>query len=195
LDLLALLDFLKLKQAYVFGSSFGSTIVLAALEAQPKRLPRAILQGGFARRRLARPELMLASWARYWHGKMAALPFRDVVMRTAHETPFFERDRAVWNFFLQRNGAPPMAAVARRALTVHHLDLRPRLPRIRQPVLLVCGDRDPIIGKDCESELQRGLALAARAELENCGHLPQFTHPEVLAEVVLRYLTPATCAG
>jgi len=194
-DLLALLDHLGLKQAYLFGSSFGSTISLGALSLAPERFPRAILQGGFARRPLARPEVMLASWARYWRGNMAALPFRTALLRTSHETPVFQRDTDVWNFFMQRNGAPPMAAVARRALIIHRLDLRPLLPNIRVPVLLVCGDRDPLIGKKCENELQSGLPLASRAELENCGHLPQYSHPEVLAEVVQCYLTPPSCTG
>ena len=57
-------------------------------------------------------------------------------------------------------------------------------------MLLICGDRDPLVGKQCEKELQEGLPLASRAEVENCGHLPHFSHPEVLAELVLRYLTP-----
>lgn len=188
LDLLALLDHLHLRQAYLFGSSFGSTIALGALGLEPERFPRAILQGGFARRPLAKAEVMLACWARYWRGTMAALPFRKALLKVSHEAPFFQCEPDVWNFFMQRTGAPPMAAVARRALILHRLDLRPLLPHIQQPILLICGDHDPLVGKECEEELQRGLPLASRAELENCGHLPQYSHPEVLAEVVLRYL-------
>src|SRR5439155_1119628 len=41
-DLLALLDHLGARQAYLFGSSFGSTIALGALALRPKRFPRAI---------------------------------------------------------------------------------------------------------------------------------------------------------
>jgi pimeloyl-ACP methyl ester carboxylesterase len=190
LDLVALLDHLKLSEAYLFGSSFGSTIALAAMGLEPGRFPRGVLQGGFAWRPLARAEVMLASWARYWRGAMAALPFRGALLGTSHETPFFHRGPAAWNFFLQRTGAPPMAAVARRALTMHQLDLRPLLRRIQAPVLLICGDHDRLVGKDCEAELQRGLPVSVRAELENCGHLPHYSHPEVLADVVRRFLTP-----
>jgi pimeloyl-ACP methyl ester carboxylesterase len=188
-DLLALLDHLGVRQTYLIGSSFGSTVALRAMALAPERFPRAVLQGGFARRPLASAEVMLASWARYWPGNMAALPFRNRLLRVSHEAAFLEREPDVWNFFLQRSGAPPMAAVARRALLVHRLDLRPLLSQIRQPVLLICGDRDPLVGKECEKELQEGLPLTARAELENCGHLPQYSHPEAMAEVVLRYLT------
>jgi pimeloyl-ACP methyl ester carboxylesterase len=189
-DLLALVEHLGLRQAYLFGSSFGSTIALGALGLKPERFPRAVLQGGFARRPLAKAEVMLASWARYWRGHMAALPFRNTLLKTSHEAPFIEREPGVWNFFMQRSGAPLMAAVARRALMIHRTDLRPLLPQIHLPVLLICGDHDPLVGKQCEQELQRGLPLASRAEIENCGHLPQYSHPEVLAEVVTRFLTP-----
>lgn len=193
-DVLALLDHLEIRQAYLFGSSFGSTIALRAMALQPERFPRGILQGGFARRPLAWAEVLLASMGRYWPGNMAVLPFRNQLFKVAHEAPFLEREPEAWNFFLQRSGAPPMSAVAWRALLVHRLDLRPCLSQVRQPVLLICGDHDPLVGKECEQELQRGLPRAARAEIENCGHAPQFTHPEVLAEVVLRYLTPPLAA-
>ena len=189
-DLLALLDHLNLPKAYLFGSSFGSTIALGALGLEPEKFPRAVLQGGFARRPLAGAEKMLASWARYWPGTMAALPFRNRLLHLAHEARFVQRERDVWNFFLQRSGAPPIAAVARRAATIHRLDMRPLLSNINQPVLLICGDHDSLVGKECERDLLEGLPRVARAELENCGHLPQYSHPEVMAEVVVQYLTP-----
>src|SRR6266481_4077734 len=67
-DLFALLDHLGVSRSYVYGSSFGSTITLAALRSRPERLPRAILQGGFAWRPLALAEGMLARLACYWPG-------------------------------------------------------------------------------------------------------------------------------
>src|SRR5262245_38103287 len=47
-DLFALLDHLGCRQAYVCGSSFGSTVALAAMHVRPERVPRAVLAGGFA---------------------------------------------------------------------------------------------------------------------------------------------------
>ena len=58
-DVFALLDHLNLPRSYVLGSSFGATIALAALHACPERLPRAVLQGGFAHRPLAAAELFV----------------------------------------------------------------------------------------------------------------------------------------
>jgi pimeloyl-ACP methyl ester carboxylesterase len=193
-DLLALLDHLSIQSCSLFGSSFGSTIALLAMHDRPKRFPSAVLQGGFARRPLALPEVMLAKLARYWPWPMHRLPLRVPIIRRAHFPPFASGPAENWNFFLERSGAPIMAAVARRALILHQLDLRHLLSDIRQTVLLVCGDADPLVGKKCEEVLQAGLPNATRIELQNCGHMPQFTHPEVLAELTLRFLTPLQCA-
>jgi pimeloyl-ACP methyl ester carboxylesterase len=189
-DALALLDHVGARRSYVLGSSFGSTVALAALHREPARLARAVFVGGFAWRPLAAAEVLLARLARGWPGAMRRLPFRTALLRRAHFGPFAARPADCWEFYLSRCGAPPIAAVARRATLLHRTDLRSLLSSIRQPVLLVCGDGDPLVGKDCEEVLLRGLPNAVRAELECCGHLPQFTHPELLAEVVRRFLTP-----
>ena len=159
-----------------------------ALHKLPAQFPRAVLQGGFAHRPLANTEIMLASWARYWPWNMNVLPLRLTVMTHVHYAPFVGRQPELWQFFLDRDGAIPMEAVARRALILNHLDLRPLLPEIQQPILLVCGDRDPLVGKNCEAELMQGLPCVSRAELSGCGHMPQFTHAEVLAEATRRFL-------
>lgn len=193
-DVRALLDHLGIQQTYLLGSSFGSTIVLGALLAFPERFPRAVLQGGFARRRLAPAEVGLAWLMRFWPGPTRFLPLRHAMLTRSHGEPFAGREPAVWEYFLTRWGTPPTAAVARRALLLHRVDLRPELPRIQQPVLLVSGDRDPLVNPTCEAELLQGLPHADRVELPGCGHNPQFTHPEVFAELLSRFLSPTACS-
>lgn len=187
-DLIALLDHLRIRRAYGFGSSFGSTILLSAAHKHPERFDRLILQGGFARRPLNLGEEMLASFARYWPWDVHQLPMRGETLKLGHGAPFERQPPEVWDYFLTRFGSPPMKAVARRAMILHQLDLRHLLPQIQQPTLVVCGDHDPLVGKDCEAELMNGLPHVARAEIEACGHLPQFTHPEILSEIIERYL-------
>jgi pimeloyl-ACP methyl ester carboxylesterase len=189
-DVWALLDHLGLARSYVFASSFGSTIALAALRARPERLPRAILQGGLAWRRLTRGEYLLARLGRLLPGSMARLPLRRLVLRAINQDSFPRQDPAVWRHFLETSGQAPIAAFAHQVLLLHELDLRPILPEIRQPVLLVCGEHDPVIPPACTDVLLRGLPNAGRVVIEGCGHVPNYTHPEVLAEVVRRFLTP-----
>jgi pimeloyl-ACP methyl ester carboxylesterase len=191
-DLIALLDHLGLKQASLFGSSFGSTIVLAALHAHPDRATRGVLQGGFAYRPLARWERVLCRFARYWPGTIATLPLRDRLHDPADVRVF--RDSPESFQFLRDNFDVNLkAAVARRGLMVLDFDLRPKLPAIRQPVLMICGDCDPIVPAACQAPLLERLPHVARVELPACGHFPHYTHAPLVAEVVRQFLMAPAC--
>jgi pimeloyl-ACP methyl ester carboxylesterase len=189
-DLFALLDHLGFARSYLFGSSFGSTIALAALAEAPQRLPRAVLQGGFACRGLARWEHFLCSFARYWRGPMRTFPLRGRLDYPADVRSFARVPSEHWTFLKSNTGAVSKAATARRGLMVPRIDLRPLLPKILQPVLLVCGEEDYIVPRVCEAPLMDGLPKVERVEFPSCGHYPQYTHAPVLAEVVRRFLTP-----
>jgi pimeloyl-ACP methyl ester carboxylesterase len=190
-DFFALLDHVGARQAYPLGYSFGSTVVLAALARQPARLPRAVLLSGFARRRLAPAEVLLASLARWWPGPLRRLPLRLALLQASQQAGFARCEPAMWEYFLERNGGLPMRPMAWRALIVNRLDLRSLLPGIHQPVLLVCGDADPVVYKPCETDLLMGLPNVARVELTRCGHMSIFTHPETLADLVVEFLAGA----
>jgi pimeloyl-ACP methyl ester carboxylesterase len=96
----------------------------------------------------------------------------------------------VWDWYMRCSGLPPIAAVARQALWLDQLDMRPLLSEIRQPVLLVCGDCDRTVPWPLTEVLHRGLPNAGVAWIEGCGHVPSYSHPEALAAVVHRFLTP-----
>lgn len=192
-DLFHLLDHLGLEQTDLYGSSFGSTIVLQALYDAPERFGHAVIQGGFARRRLAPAEALLARVARWWRWPMGRLPGRSALLRHSHYHAFVDCQPTAWDYYLERANDPPMAAVARRALIVHSIDLRHLLPRIHHPVLLICGSGDPLVDRACENDLLHGLSGATRAEIDGCGHYPYFSHPEIMAELILRFLTPLPC--
>jgi pimeloyl-ACP methyl ester carboxylesterase len=189
-DVWALLDHLGLRQSYILGSSFGSTIVLKAMHARPERLPRGILQGGLAHRPLRRAERFLAFLARFLPGSMAGIPKREKLLLRATGGAFKELFPDVWNHFLDCSGRARLAAFAGQAYMLHGLDVRPLLPAVRQPVLLICGDQDRVVPRPYDEVLLQGLPNAGRVVIEGCGHVPSYTHPEVLAEVIRQFLTP-----
>jgi pimeloyl-ACP methyl ester carboxylesterase len=188
-DLFALLDHLGIKQSYLFGSSFGSTIALAAMRARPERIPRAILAGGFAQRLLSPAERCLAWLTRFAPVSMRSIPLRKTVLKQCLGPRCMNRPE-IFEFMLGNTGTLPIAAVAQRALLLRKLDLRSLLPEIRQPVLLLCGEYDAVVDRRCEDVLLQGLPNSARAELQDCGHMAHYTHPELVAELVRRFLTP-----
>ncbi len=191
-DAFALLDHLGISRSYIFGMSFGSTVALAMMHAKPERIPRGVLQGGFARRPLTVSQYRMARVGRFLPGSLRWLPVRKLLWHV-HGTPFQERPRALWDYFLTNNQSTLLAALAHHALIMETVDLRPVLQEIRQPILMICGDCDPLVGRGCEQDLLNGLPNAGRVELPICGHFPNFTHPEVVAEVVRRFLTPPPC--
>lgn len=189
-DVWALLDHLGVERSYVLASSFGATIALAAMRERPQRLPRAVLQGGLAYRPLARLEHLLARATRFLPGTMTRVPLRKLVLHALNFDTFAGLPPQRWEYFLKSSGQARIAAFAHQALLLDQLDLRPLLPEIRQPVLLLSGDRDIVIRAHETEVLLQGLPHARQAVIEGCGHVPSYTHPEALAELVRQFLTP-----
>ena len=68
-------------------------------------------------------------------------------------------------------------------------DLRPELPGVRAPVLVVQGRDDPYGTLDQVSAIVAGVAGHARAAvLPACGHAPHKDHPDVVLELVRAFL-------
>lgn len=189
-DLFELLDHLRISQLALYGGSFGSTVALAALVRQPQRFLRAAVHGAFARRRLAPAERILANFARHWRGRLRELPLRSVVQRHADAPAFATAVPEAWSYQRANTSAAPLRAVAHRALLIDELDLRPLLRKITQPIMLVTGDRDSLVGQAAKDELLNGMPHADCLEFQNCGHYPQYTHTAGLAEALKRFLLP-----
>lgn len=190
-DLFALLDHLRLDRCYLLGFSFGATIALAALAGQPRRFARGVLVGGFARRPLAWAEVMLGHWLRYCPGRLADVPGLERTIHRHNAELFASRPAGELQHFCAAEGEPLLRTFANRALWMHRTDLRPLLPQVHQPMLLIYGDRDNHVRRPQQDELKHGLPNAAGAEIEACGHYPQLTQPEVFSEVVRQFLTPS----
>jgi pimeloyl-ACP methyl ester carboxylesterase len=189
-DLWALLDHLKIERSYVLGSSFGATVALRAMRQRPERLPRGVLQGGLAYRPLRVAERVFAWLFRRLPGPTARLPRRERLLELVHQEPFEGRAPEVWRAYVEWTGQARLRALGHQAGWLHRLDLRPDLPHIRQPVLLVHGDRDSTVPRAHAEMLLAGLPSAGLAVIEGAGHVPYYSHPEALAEVVRQFLTP-----
>lgn len=186
-DIVVLLDHLRLGKVDVWASSFGSTVALRLVTLYPGRVRRCVLQGGFARRPLKSPEIALARLARFLPGTMADLPGRPRVMAAVDGPQFAHADPAAYRFMLACSGRSPIRAVAGRAALLATLDLRPLLPAVETPVLMVGGVADRIVPRWCEAELEAGLSDVRRVELPG-GHYPQYTLPGPSAEAVLGFI-------
>src|SRR5262249_55224534 len=153
-------------KSYLFGSGFGTSVALAALQAAPERLPRAVLHAPVVHKPLSRTERALAWLMRCWPGSLASLPLWRRLMNRLHHPSFAALPPEMWEHFVGSTGTLPARALGHRARLLHRLDLRDQLAEVRQPVLLVCGNRNPLIRPEEVEALLRRIPSAGLMVLE-----------------------------
>jgi pimeloyl-[acyl-carrier protein] methyl ester esterase len=96
----------------------------------------------------------------------------------AHETLRILRAR------LAIHGEPDPRGLAAGLAMLRDADLRPELPRIDLPALVIAGQHDRLTPPAAGREIAKALPSARFRLIERCGHAPFLSHPaEVLAEV------------
>lgn len=189
-DLFAIADVCGDRVFEVLATSFGGLLALEAMRREPDRIPRAILQGAFAHRHLSAAERFLIRFFRWHPGPMRLIPGRRAIQQHNHRRWFPPFDTTRWDFFQDNSGRVSAAALANRAAIVRDNDLRPKLGRIQQPVLLVHGEGEGLVSESCHHVLEQGLPNARTEWMHGTGHFPYLTHPHRLAKVVRTFLLP-----
>jgi pimeloyl-ACP methyl ester carboxylesterase len=188
-DLVAIADTCGDRQCHLFASSFGGLVAMTAMARHPGRFGRSIIQAGFARRSLSRFERAFIDICQRLPGRLRHFPGRGAVQRQSHRRWFPPFDWTRWQFFSDNTGSVPLADLADRAAIVRDCDLRPLLPAIDQPLLLLRTEGNGQILDACNQELVDGLSHATVETMNDTGQLPYLTHPHRLAKVVHAYLT------
>ena len=194
-DLFGLIDHLGLGKVFLAGLSFGSTVVLKALAREPRRFPRAVLQGAFAHRRFTLAERAALIVGRRFPGTLARLPLHEAVLsyNCRGDFPSLIADR--WDFHLEQHRLTPIRALAHRTTLVTRLDLRPILPTISTDVLLIHGREDRVVPPSHLEVLSAGLPRAEAVVMPTVGHIPHLSHVDGFARLIGDWLLPAAPAG
>ncbi len=174
-DVFGLLDHLNVGRAYLFGLSFGSTITLGALLREPRRFPKAVLQGGFAHRRFSTAERLALRFGRFVPGTASRLPLRQTILNYNSGSQFPPEIRDRWTYYLEQNGLTPIGPLAHRLDLLARLDWRPKLASIPTEILLLQGNEDRIVPRSSFDELCAGLPHARGVVMPLVGHQPHFT--------------------
>jgi pimeloyl-ACP methyl ester carboxylesterase len=194
-EFLGLLDHLCLPQVLTFGLSFGSTIAIKALQLAPERFPKAVLQGGFARRKLMPAERLALALGRRISGNASRLPFHEMGLSRRNKVTFPGHHPDRWDHYVEENGLTPIASLSHRLDLLDRLDLRPLLPEITQEVLVIHGTADRIVPMARHEELMAGLTHARSILMAGVGHQPHWTHPEALANLVGDFFAEGRSVG
>lgn len=194
-DLFGLIDHLNIGRVFLFGPSFGSTVTLAALHREPRRFPRAAIQGGFAHRNFSIAERAALRLGRLVPGKSARLPFRNRVLAWNHKSQFSEVIADRWSYYVEQNGETPIGPLAHRLGLIGQLDLRPLLAKIPTEILILQGNEDRLVPRRHHDELCERLPGARGVIMPLVGHQPHYTHAEGLAAALEEFFLPCAPTG
>ncbi|APW60372.1 alpha/beta fold hydrolase [Paludisphaera borealis] len=194
-DLFGLIDHLNLGRVFLTGLSFGSTVVLKALAREPRRFPRAVVQGGFAHRNFTIAERSALFFGRRFSGNLGRLPLHEKILsyNCRGDFPSLIADR--WDFHLEQHGLTPIHALAHRSTLLTRLDLRPILPTISSDLLLIHGREDRVVPLAHLEVLRAGLPRVEAAVMPTVGHIPHMTHVDPFARLIGDWLLPCAPEG
>lgn len=187
-DVAEILDFLKIPQVHFVGLSIGGMIGQTfALEHGERLLSlmlcgtaAAALEGGMAQLWAPRFEAIAAA------GSVA--PLADATMVRWFTEDFQTRRPDRWRQVHQTICRTTPAGYRGGGVAIDTFDVLDRLPSIRTPTLVLCGDGDtgtPPAGNRKIAELIPG---ARYIEVENARHIPMVEYPEQFSRILLEWL-------
>ncbi|MBB2487765.1 alpha/beta hydrolase [Mitsuaria sp. WAJ17] len=188
-DLLDLLEDQQLHDVVYVGHSIGGVIGLLASLLQPQRFARMVLlnasphfidgpgyRGGFQRRQmaglLAQMDADYPAWAAF---------LAPVAIGEDNPTHYIE------DFGRGLHALDPLIA-ARFARLAFYVDCRARLAEVRHPCLVLQSTHDAFAPVEVGEYLQRQLPHARLQLLENSGHCPHITHPQLVIQALQELL-------
>jgi pimeloyl-ACP methyl ester carboxylesterase len=176
------------KEFALAGLSMGGYVALEVMRQAPQRVTRLALLDSRAQPETPdetgrRRQLMnLAQTERGFTpvtGRMLPLMLHPSRVKDAQLTKTI-RDMA------ERTGVE--AYLRQQRAIIARPDFRPWLPKIRCPVLVLCGREDQLTPLECSEEMSAAIPGAKLVVVEECGHLSTLERPEVVNDSTREWL-------
>lgn len=191
-DLLAIVDHWPGQSNRLIATRFGGMVALGAMAQRPSQFLNLTWMGGYAQRELSPTERLLVALGKVWPFRASTLPGRRSILRQNHRRWFPPFDETRYDFLSDLTGQVPVMGLARLASVVGQADLRPLLPTISQPVLLVGTEGQGAALRAAGDALAAALPNVRREEMHNTGLIPALTHPHRVAKIVRSFLDGLT---
>jgi pimeloyl-ACP methyl ester carboxylesterase len=204
--LIALMDALGIERAHLVGNSMGGRIAIEAALRTPDRVDRIVLFAPAVA--MVRPfRFFPLALARALLPELAVLPLpvpRHLLVRGLRA--IFARperladswyDSAIDEFvrvFASPRGRIALFSAARQIyLDPPHGErgFYTRLRGLSRPALFLWGDRDPLVPAAFARHVADALPTATSIILDDCGHIPQYEHPDTTHALVREFLRSA----
>ncbi|MBI5947096.1 MAG: alpha/beta fold hydrolase [Chloroflexi bacterium] len=188
-DVAAVLDAAGVQRAYVYGRSRGGMIAQEFALTHPERCAGLVLTGTS-------------------HRGPGSVGYSDAVTRAMNFTPdmtreqifetqniamaapgWRERDPEAFAYLLRTDlEAPPRRfAVVRQQEAIASWSSKDRLPSLRMPVLVLCGEDDGMTPPENSRQIAALIPGARLHLIPQCGHNPMLEKPEEVARLVLDF--------
>lgn len=175
-------------QVILAGASFGAAAATIAAAKKPERVGKIILFGPFLRNGMGVVGLWLMPMMFAWPWGPAAWEMYAATLWPGLGAEGTKERAAVSKAHLTRPGR--WAAFQATVKGLDHRVVAPYLERVRAPVLVVMGDKDPDWSKPVEEAewVASNFSQVDTLIVSGAGHAPMFESPEVVAEKVVSFL-------
>jgi pimeloyl-ACP methyl ester carboxylesterase len=192
----SLCEKLELGRVDIVGNSMGGYIAAEVAIQFPQRIDQLLLvsAAGITSADIVRRPIYTAgriARAMTDHGAaqyraIAARPkSRHLALALVARHPSLLRADLAYEGFITGAGRPGFESALRANL---EYDFRERLPEIRQPTLIVWGEKDSIIPVRDAQEFERLIPDSRKVVMKDTGHIPMAERPGAFNEVMMRFL-------
>ncbi|MGE3690823.1 MAG: alpha/beta fold hydrolase [Novosphingobium sp.] len=186
-DVIRVLDFLGVEKVHFAGVSIGGMIGQQLALDHAHRLHSALLSGTSPNAVPGPPDM--------WPNRFAQIasagsldPIADEAM-TRWVTEAFQTSRpGRWRQIRQTIAATSPDGYAAGARAIIHFEVLARLPSVRLPVLVICGDDDRGTPAEGNRKIAKLIPGARYVEMENARHLPMVEYPDLYARIMREWL-------
>ena len=175
----------------LMGDSFGAFVSIAAAARRPPSLRALVLSGGFA----ADPNTTIVGRLRAFFARNLPRALYGAVTLRAHAaalaSPHDGGAEIPWSRARSRElflAHTPWESYVARLRAIRGVDLRPQLPSIALPTLVLTPSYDKLVGRDATDALLTGIPRAKEEVLDGTGHMVRFTHPGRYEAAALRFV-------
>ncbi len=211
-DVEELREHLGLERMWLLGHSHGGVVAIAYAARHPERVERLILASTLPRwgpeQGAAMERSIEARAGEPWYDAgRAALEtelkgnFKDgrelmeliVAMMPFYFARYGDDERSYVKWIASEEGCMD-ATLLWETEIFEHFDVRPLLPRLTMPTLVITGEEDFITGPACADEVAAGIPDAEKVVLPGLGHFIFVEGPEPWRDAVLSFLGVAAKA-
>ncbi len=177
----------------VCGWSLGGQIALRWAAREPEQVRRLIMVAStpcFAEREdwsFGMASAVLAKFAVELEQSHVATLRRFIALQLRGS----EKERELLALLREQlfsRGEPDMTSLRAGLAILRDVDQRGELPGIRQPTLVIAGERDKLTPPEASHYLARTMPSARVVEVAGAAHAPFLSHPEIFVEQLKSFL-------